>query len=124
MGPGREVTGKGSVGSGGRQVDISTGLRYCGAAMKTTVELPDALFRQAKIRAAERGQTLRELFIEALEAALYPNGGAGPGPRSGASGGGHFEVDELGIPVLRRLKGDSTTVTTEFVNALRDREGV
>jgi len=35
--------------------------------MKTTVEIPDPLFRQAKSRAAERGQTLKEFLTEALK---------------------------------------------------------
>ena len=35
--------------------------------MKTTIELPDATFRQAKMLAAARGVTLKRLFIEALE---------------------------------------------------------
>lgn len=35
--------------------------------MKTTIELPDAMFRQAKALAAARGVTLRQLFTEALE---------------------------------------------------------
>ena len=38
--------------------------------MKTTVELPDATFRQAKALAAARGVTLRRLFTEALEEQL------------------------------------------------------
>ena len=35
--------------------------------MKTTIEIPDPLFRKAKSRAAERGQTLKELVTEALQ---------------------------------------------------------
>ena len=35
--------------------------------MKTTIELPDATLRQARILAAIRGVTLRRFFIEALE---------------------------------------------------------
>ena len=35
--------------------------------MKTTIEIPDALFRKAKSKAAERGQSLKDLFTEALE---------------------------------------------------------
>ncbi|MYG52674.1 MAG: hypothetical protein F4204_10110 [Rhodospirillaceae bacterium] len=35
--------------------------------MKTTVELPDALFRQAEALAAARGVTLREFIAEAVE---------------------------------------------------------
>ena len=38
--------------------------------MKTTVEIPDPLFRKAKLRAAERGQTLKTLFTEALQEKL------------------------------------------------------
>lgn len=38
--------------------------------MKTTIEIPDPLFRRAKSRAAERGQTLKALVTEALEVAL------------------------------------------------------
>lgn len=38
--------------------------------MKTTLELPDALFHQAKARAAERGQSLKEFVTEALQARL------------------------------------------------------
>ena len=38
--------------------------------MKTTIELPDALFRQAKALAASRGITLRHLFTEALDQQL------------------------------------------------------
>jgi hypothetical protein len=34
--------------------------------MKTTLELPDQLFRRAKVAAAERGQTLKEFVTEAL----------------------------------------------------------
>ena len=35
--------------------------------MKTTIELPDVMFRRAKALAAARGITLKRLFSEALE---------------------------------------------------------
>ena len=35
--------------------------------MKTTLDIPDVLFRKAKSKAAERGQTLREFVSDALE---------------------------------------------------------
>lgn len=38
--------------------------------MKTTIEIPDALFRRAKSRAAERGQSLKQLVSEALQEKL------------------------------------------------------
>ena len=34
--------------------------------MKTTIEIPDPLFRKAKATAAERGQTLKVFVAEAL----------------------------------------------------------
>jgi len=41
--------------------------------MKTTVEIPDALFRKAKATAAERGQSLKDLVTEALQDKLAGN---------------------------------------------------
>ena len=38
--------------------------------MKTTIELPDEALRAAKVVAAGRGVTLRQLFTEALEEKL------------------------------------------------------
>jgi hypothetical protein len=44
--------------------------------MKTTLEIPDALFRKAKSTAAQRGQTLKQLVTEALREKLANTGGA------------------------------------------------
>jgi hypothetical protein len=41
--------------------------------MKTTLEIPDPLFRRAKSAAAERGIPLRELVSEALIDKLRPS---------------------------------------------------
>lgn len=38
--------------------------------MKTTIEIPDRLFRKAKSSAAERGQSLKDLVTEALQEKL------------------------------------------------------
>jgi hypothetical protein len=38
--------------------------------VKTTLEIPDSLFRRAKATAAERGQTLKQLVTEALQEKL------------------------------------------------------
>lgn len=38
--------------------------------MKTTIEIPDSLYREAKIRAVETGQTLKKLLLTALEREL------------------------------------------------------
>ena len=41
--------------------------------MKTTIEIPDSLFRRAKSVAAERGIPLRVLISEALTEKLHAN---------------------------------------------------
>ena len=43
--------------------------------MKTTLEIPDPLFRKAKSKAAERGQTLKQLVTEALQEKLAASAG-------------------------------------------------
>ncbi len=47
--------------------------------MKTTIEIPDPLLRQAKAAAAARGESLKELFSVALRSHLS-------GARRGGSG--------------------------------------
>ena len=50
--------------------------------MKTTLEVPDGLFRKAKATAAERGQSLKAFVTEALQEKLSrrvdPSGPKGP----------------------------------------------
>ena len=47
--------------------------------MKTTIDIPEPLYKKAKIRAVERGTTMRGLVLEALERVLEsapePDGG-------------------------------------------------
>jgi hypothetical protein len=40
------------------------------AFMRTTIEIPDALFREAKARAALEGRSLKELVLRGLRLAL------------------------------------------------------
>jgi len=47
--------------------------------MKTTLEIPDAVFRRAKSAAAERGIPFRELVTEALADRLRADGEAAGG---------------------------------------------
>jgi hypothetical protein len=42
--------------------------------MRTTVDLPDILFRRAKATAAVRGVSLKDLFITAIERETQPAG--------------------------------------------------
>jgi len=45
-------------------------------SMKTTIELPESLFRRAKSMAAQEGVTLKQLLTEALESRLEVRTGA------------------------------------------------
>jgi hypothetical protein len=69
--------------------------------MKTTIEIPDPLFRKAKSRAAERGQTLKALVTEALQDKL-------------ASATAHDRSDEpawmQGFGRLQRLRKETARI--------------
>lgn len=85
-------------------------------SVKTTIDIPDALYRRAKIRAAQQGTSLRQLVLDSLEQSL----GLKPGPKETKHV--EFKVNEIGFPVYcRRGKG---IVTDDFVNELREQEGV
>ena len=56
--------------------------------MKTTIELPDQVFRKAKAAAAEQGQSLKDYFTGALEDRLRRAvGDSGAKPWAKAFGG-------------------------------------
>ena len=48
--------------------------------MKTTLEIPDSVFRRAKSKAAERGIPLRQFVTEAVEDKLKATPSAGQKP--------------------------------------------
>ena len=50
----------------------------CG--MKTTIDIPEGLYRRAKIRAVETGRTLKELVLTSLEKELDPSSMQQPSP--------------------------------------------
>ena len=85
--------------------------------MKTTIDIPEPLYREVKVKAAQQGITLRELLLSAIQRGLSPL----PARSRTES---HFEVDELGIPLLKRQEGDSAVVTEEFLHQLREQEGI
>jgi len=51
------------------------------SVMKTTLDIPDKIFRRAKSQAAEQGIPLRQFVVEAIEQKLpdVPPSGKGPG---------------------------------------------
>lgn len=84
--------------------------------MRTTVELPDELFAEAKAVALRRRVSLKTLFTRALERELR-------GP-IGETRQDRFRIDESGWPVLRVAEDEATVISDGFVNELRGSEGV
>ena len=76
--------------------------------MKTTIEIPDPLFRKAKSKAAELGQTLKELVTEALQEKLAP--------RAGKVSAGEPEWMQ-GFGKLRRLRKETVRVQARIDEA-------
>ena len=76
--------------------------------MKTTVEIPDLLFRRVKSKAAERGQTLKEFMAEALQEKL-------------ATKTGDVHVREpqwmTGFGKLRRLRKETARIQSRIDEA-------
>lgn len=76
--------------------------------MKTTVEIPDLVFRRTKSKAAERGQTLREFVTEALQDKLarraVPSAPGRPGWMRG-------------FGALRRLRKETARIQAEIDRA-------
>lgn len=66
--------------------------------MKTTLEIPDAIFRRAKSVAAERGIPLRELVTEAVKEKLNQTRGSSDQPWMTAFG------------KLRRLRKETSRI--------------
>jgi plasmid stability protein len=66
--------------------------------MKTTLDLPDELVREVKLRAVVQGRTVKALVAELLSQGLgmTPRGGP-PKPAVSAM----VEVGEKGLPVIR-----------------------
>jgi hypothetical protein len=69
--------------------------------MKTTLEMPDALFRKAKATAAERGQSLKDFVTEAVRDKLNRGN-----PQREVSA----QVWMQGFGVLRRLHRETVRV--------------
>jgi hypothetical protein len=77
--------------------------------MKTTIEIPDPLFRMVKSKAAERGQSLKDFVAEALRERLAPNTNMGR------------RLDETpwmrGFGKLRRLRKETVRIQARIDEA-------
>jgi len=89
--------------------------------MKTTIELPDALHRQAKLYAVREGIALRDVIVSALKQSLE-NPKPASLPETPSHANSHSAADEDGWPVLKRSGGE--VVTDAILRQLREQEGV
>ena len=80
--------------------------------MKTTLEMPDELFRRAKTTAAQRGQSLKQLVTVALEREL-----AGPSPRARTAKRRQTEVAAF-LRELKKISKRISAVWPEGVSAV------
>ena len=85
--------------------------------MKTTIELPNAKFRQAKILAIARGVTLKRFFTEALDEHLRRcNGKLGAGKAEApwmAGFGALLDLADENRRILGVIKQEFETVAPE-----------
>jgi hypothetical protein len=87
--------------------------------IKTTIELPDALFHRAKVLAAQRKTTLKQLMVEGLE---HVTAATTRQPAELTEDEKQFlEIDPYGIPVLKKR---DVVVTNEMVNQMREEPGI
>ena len=81
--------------------------------MKTTLDLPDELVREMKLRALMQGRTLRDLATEFLRQGL---GLAAPKPPTELPPDSPIQINENGFPVFRG--GDNAPVRHMTVEQL------
>jgi len=87
--------------------------------MKTTLELPDGLFRRAKIVAAQRGTTMKELVAEGLRHVTAQTAPTGQ-PRLSLEESAIAELGAHGLPVLKRSRtAKNKKITSALVDRLR-----
>ncbi len=90
--------------------------------MKTTIELPDPLFRRAKVFAAQHGTTMRELVVEGLQRVTAQRPSSGPAAATlTAEEATVATLGAHGLPVLKRAaRARKSQVTRALVDRIRD----
>jgi len=78
--------------------------------MRTTVDLPTPLFRRAKARAAQRGETLRALLTRAVEAEV----GAAPA----APSKWHHPDGRVKLPLIGTAGGPKVNLTNADIERI------
>jgi hypothetical protein len=78
--------------------------------MKTTIEIPEPLFRQAKARAAMDGLSLRDLFVRGLQLAVQTPSTA--------------TKQRAAFPLIRSVKIEPPLTDEQIYTALNTDEGL
>lgn len=105
------------------EVSVLTIFPYCRIYLlvKTTIDLPDALLHEAKIAAAQRRTSLKALVEQGLEFVLHGIPVPAKADSLAKNEQDFYEIDPFNVPVLKRR---GVTVTDEWVNGIRDEEGI
>jgi hypothetical protein len=80
--------------------------------MRTTIDMPDALMRAAKARAAERGESLKDLVNRALAHEL------------GLPSGGTRRTGRIALPLIARDAAPAVLVTNDDIAAALEAEDI
>jgi hypothetical protein len=80
--------------------------------MRTTIDMPDTLMRAAKARAAERGESLKDLVNRALAHEL------------GLPSGATRKTGRVALPLLARDAAPTFLVTSDDIAAALDAEDI
>lgn len=77
--------------------------------MRTTVDLPDELMRKAKIRSAERGESLKDMFVRIVEREVSAH------PVRGSE-------QRMQLPLLGEGKPGSVAISNQDIAEIFDRD--
>jgi tRNA(Glu) U13 pseudouridine synthase TruD len=75
--------------------------------MRTTVEIPEDLFREVKARAARKGTTLKAYIVEALSRRV---------------GGERQTTDRVELPLFGTKEGPPREVSSEMIRQVMEEE--
>jgi hypothetical protein len=91
--------------------------------MKTTIEIPEPLYRRAKIRAVERGESLKDLFLSALQRELAEDDKT-PAKSPELDRPDLYTLNAQGFAVLKRKPNKTNVVTNAWINKMREEMGI
>lgn len=91
--------------------------------MKTTIDIPDALYRQVKIKAFEEGKSLRAMMINSLRREIERDNENAASPPLLKEEEAIYTTNELGFVVLKRRK-PKQVIKDSVISDLRERERV